>query len=173
MRDVLPDLEKTSVFADDPNFQEYLVASSRRVARELSLPEATAEDIYQSVLLALSDFSSDRIQRIANLKAYAFKMARNEAIRVYVKNKNLRDPIESNPNLYSDRAEAAKRIEYRILLRDIWEHLDDEDRGILQLIIFGYGAGEIASRLGIRHDSARQKIVRFRKQLRKLVFDVQ
>jgi RNA polymerase sigma factor (sigma-70 family) len=171
MRDVFPDIERTSVFADDPAFQHHLVAASRRVAHELGLPAAAAEDIYQSVLLTLSQFSSEKIQNIANLKAYAFKMARNEAIHLYVKNKNLRDPIQANPNLYSDGAEAAKRIEYRILLRDLWEHLDVEDRGIFQLIIFGYGAKEIANRLGISHDSARQKIVRFRKQLRKLIFD--
>lgn len=122
-------------------------------------------------MLNLSRIPKERLEEIGNLGAYIYKMAQNEALRFHFKSKDLQDKIDASSSLYSDRFEGARRVENRALLNDIWTHLNADERNVLQFIIFGCGAKEIAARLGITHDAARQKISRLRKSLRHLVFD--
>ena len=163
--------DKSNESSEDPAFREHLLDSSRRIAYEMGLQKSAVEDIYQSVLANLSRLSTERMKQIDNLQAYASKMARNEAIKFHLKNRHLQVQIDSTSHSFSDQAQSAKRVEDRVLLKEIWKHLDPQERQILQLIIFGYGAKEIANRLEITHDSARQKIFRLRKSLREFVFE--
>jgi len=165
-------LDKPNLPSEDPIFRQQLLESSRRIVRDMRLPESAAEDIYQSTLTILSGLSKERIEQIGNLAAYASKMARNVAIEFQQKTKHRE--FQSNEDLegYSDQFEDARRIEFRILLRDIWAQLDTEERELLRLIIFGYKPKQISRRFEISHDSARQKISRLRKKLRELIFEI-
>ena len=139
--------------------------------RELGLPEAVAEDVYQSVLTTLSRFSKERLQQIDDIKGYTYKMLRHEALKTCRKNNRLQVSIDETPASYSDGSASAEGIESRILLKDIWLRLNIEERELLRLLIFGYEAKWIATRLEISHDSARKKISRLRKKLRDLLFE--
>jgi RNA polymerase sigma factor (sigma-70 family) len=118
----------------------------------------------------LSDFSEERLQQIDDLKAYAYQMLRHEAIKTCRKISRLQFSIDDAPDSYSDGSESAEGIHSRILLKDIWMRLNDEERELLRLLIFGYEAKQIASRLGVSHDAARQRTFRVRKKLRDLIF---
>jgi RNA polymerase sigma factor (sigma-70 family) len=122
-------------------------------------------------MLNLSRIPKERLEEIDNLDAYIYKMAQNEALRFRSKSKHLQDKIDDSPSVYSDRFQGARQVENRALLNDIWTHLNADERNVLQLIIFGCGAKEIAARMGITYDAARQRISRLRKSLRNLVFD--
>lgn len=164
-------VDKSSLFSDDPTFRQQVFNSVRHVVHDMGLPESVAEDIYQAVLTTLSDFSQERMDEIENFNAYVSTMARNEAIRFRLKNKHLQVQVDADQaDDYSDQFEGAKRVESNILLREIWMHLNSEERDLLQLMIFGYTANEMANRLGITHVSARQRISRLRLKLRELIF---
>lgn len=140
--------------------------------RELGLPEASAEDVYQSVITTLSEFAEERLQQINDLKAYAYRMLQREALRTCRKNSRIQVSIDEAPDRYSDGSASAERIQSGILLKDIWTLLNNEDRELLRLLIFGYEAKQIAGRLKISYDSARQKKSRLQKKLRELIFEV-
>jgi RNA polymerase sigma factor (sigma-70 family) len=160
------------MYLEDPAFRHQLLDSSRHIVRELGLPQAVAEDVYQSVLTTLAAFSEEKLQRIDDLKAYAYKMLRHEAIRTLRKNNRRQIALDETPVIYSDGSANAEGIQSRILLKDIWMRLNDEERELLRMLIFGYEARVIASRLEINHAAARQKTSRLRKKLRELVFEV-
>lgn len=158
-------------FAEDPELHRRLVSSSQRAAHDLGLSRSAAEDVSQAVMLTLSKLSPAKRAEIENLEAYVYKMARNEAIRLATKAEHREEKLDANSAVYSDGFTGAEHVEQRVLLKEIWTHLNAEDREILQLMIFGCGAKEIAERVGTTHDNARQRISRLRKRLRQLVFD--
>lgn len=164
-------LDKRDMPLEDPAFRHQLLDSSRHIVRELGLPEATGEDVHQSVLTTLSNFSKERLQKIDDLKAYAYKMLRHEALKTCRQANRLQVSIDEAPDTYSDGLAGAEGIQSRILLKNIWVRLNDEERELLRLLIFGYEARQIATRLEISHDAARQKTFRLRKKLRQLIFE--
>lgn len=166
----LPADLKFSEFADDPELYRRLVSSSHRAAYDLGLSQSATEDVSQTVMLTLSKIPKEKLVQIENLEAYVYRMAQNEAIRFSAKAKHYEGELDSNSAAFSDGSTGASYVEHRVLLKEIWTHLNAEEREILQLTIFGCGAKEIADRLGTTHDAARQRIFRLRKRLRQLVF---
>jgi len=162
-------LDKGNDVSEDPLFRQRVFEQSRRVARERGLPLAVAEDISQSVLARLSIMPKDRIDEITNLLAYVSKMIVHEASN-YTNKRRREFPITVDADVYSDNLVGAKAVENKVLLSEIWTHLRADDQEILQLLIFGYQPKEIARRLKVNSDAARQRISRLRKSLRKLVF---
>jgi len=159
-------------FAEDPELHRRLVSSSQRAAHDLGLSQSAAEDVSQTVMLTLSKLPKEKMAEILNLEAYVYKMARNEAISfLQTKAEHIEEQLDAGSLRDSDSFRDADRVEQRVLLKEIWTHLNADDREILQLMIFGCGAKEIAERLGTSHDTARQRISRLRKRLRQLVFD--
>lgn len=164
-------LDKRDTPLEDPAFRHQLLDSSRRIVRELGLPDVASEDVQQTVLATLSNFSKERLEKIGDLTAYAYKMLRHEALKACRETSRLRVSIDEAPETYSDGLAGAEGIQSRILLKNIWMRLDDEERELLRLLIFGYEGRQIASRLGVSHDAARQKTSRLRKKLRYLIFE--
>jgi len=166
----LPADLKPSEFAEDPELHRRLVSSSHRAAHDLGLSHSAAEDVSQTVMLTLSKMPKEKLAQIDNLEAYVYKMARNEAIRFDTKTEHYEEELDSSSAAFSDGSTGAEHVERRVLLNEIWAHLNAEEREILQLKIFGCGAQEIGERLGITHVAARQRISRLRGRLRQLVF---
>lgn len=149
----------------------------RWAIRDMELREE-AEDIYQTVMFKLLCMSDAQVGGINNLASYLLVMIRHEASRIKLKEKGRRlnvsieeeEAVANDEVVYSDKFKELWNIEAGILLREIMESLSESEAKILQLLIIGYNAKQIADTLKVSHNAARQKVHRLRNKLQELIF---
>lgn len=133
-----------------------------------------AEDIRQNVLKAL--LIADRTAE--NPEAYLSVMVRNEVFRYLKKTNHVDVDIDEADNAEFDRYFAVQPTqqsdsEAKVLLSEIWKNLDEDNRHILNFLIFGYTQKEISVILNITHEAARQRVSRLKIKIKDLVFSHQ
>lgn len=139
----------------------------QKIARERGLPDEAVDDLQQAVSMKLLALTEERLQGIENLKAYLATVVHNEANRLASRNARSEVPLDDID--HSDDFEYQRRIEAWIILREIWQKLDSEERELFRLMLFDYDEKEMAVRLKINHDAARKRVWRFRKKLEELL----
>lgn len=146
--------------------------TARYLVRKASLASDLAEDIVQLALLKYHQLGSEKRSTIVNRKAYLAEIVRHE-IANYVRDKNINAAslVGDAPTLKS--ASDERDIENRILLQEIWNKLEDDDRRLLELMIFNYSGHELAWRLGISKEAARQRTHRFKAKLKVMLTESQ
>jgi len=146
--------------------------TARYLLRKASLASDLAEDIVQLALLKYHQLGREKRSKIVNHKAYLAEIVRHE-IANYLrdKNTNATSLVGDTPTLKSTSDE--RDIENRILLQEIWSELEDEDRRLLELMIFNYSGPELAWRLGISKEAARQRTHRLKAKLKVMLTESQ
>lgn len=161
----------------DPEFQRRARLIVRHALRGLNLPgSVTEDDVYQTVMMKMLLFlqrQGDQGRReIENPHAFVFIVARNEARRLFSKEKrhshlSLDDPATVS---ISDPSEDAQSIESGTLLREIRAHLDDEERHLLDLWINGFTYRQMAAVMGVSHVTMKNRISRIIEKIREHLF---
>jgi RNA polymerase sigma factor (sigma-70 family) len=158
---------------EDSEFRKRLADAVRVAIRDLRLPDSVRDDVTQIVLMKLFALNKDSLRAIENFKAYLHKAARNEALRLQQRSKSSAPDlqIESDDEylVLSDKSEDAKRIESEVLLREVWESLNDDERDLFRLMLIGYREKDMAVRLGITYNAVRKRVTRLRKKLIELL----
>jgi|SRR5829696_3008570 len=149
-----------------------VLRTARYLVRKASLASDLAEDIVQLALLKYHQLDREKRNKIVNRKAYLAEIVRHE-IANYLRDKNINATslVGDEPTLKSTSDE--RDIENRILLQEIWNKLEDEDRRLLELMIFNYSGIELAWRLGISKDAARQRTHRLKAKLKVMLTESQ
>jgi RNA polymerase sigma factor (sigma-70 family) len=145
----------------DTLLMNYALQSARFFIHRMKLPNDLAEDIAQDAVLKYHQFGK-RQQQIKNRRAYVHSIVKNqildhlrhEAGGHYVS----LEPSETQQTpLVAEPTVAAQAIESRILVHEIWRHLDQSDRTLFELLMLGYRGNELAHRLMISSAAARQR----------------
>jgi RNA polymerase sigma factor (sigma-70 family) len=157
-------------YLSSQDIQTHLTALVRRFLYRFNLPDAAADDLRQQVVLKLISLPPERLNEITNLEAYVYTVALNEARRLRERSEShVQADLDEAGNTFSDHSVNAQRLESGILLRELWNALDEVDRRVLEFLILGYNDKELALRMGISHDSARKRVSRLRTKLKSLM----
>lgn len=126
-----------------------------------------ADDLKQLVAIKLLSLTEERLNAIENIDAYVATVVRNEANRLF--SKTSRPEFHLEEVEHSDHLESQKRMEFSIILKEVWRLLDLEDRRLFELMLFDYDDKEIAVALNISYDAARKRVSRLRQKLEGLI----
>jgi RNA polymerase sigma factor (sigma-70 family) len=120
-----------------------------------------------SVFLTLINMSREQRDGIENPRAYIAAAIKKALSKQWQTQKETPEHLDSSdiPDL-ADPRDGADTIGRRVLLSEIWDRLDEDDRKLLYLIIFGYTSEEMAKILNIPSTAARQRVARLRARLR-------
>lgn len=170
---ILEDLELTLA---DPEFQQRARIIVRRVVRRFEPSLLPADDVYQSVMLRLLEYSKRaNRKRIKNWNGFLYITARNVILDSLDKEGKV--SIESLDELpefvLSDQLGEAQGIETGLLLRDFMKKgLDAKELRTLESIIQGYTDAQMAAMLGLSRQTAAKRISRLKKKLREYLFGI-
>lgn len=155
---------------EDKDFQRRLQQIARIVLRKMNRDLQETEDLVQTALLRLYQIDAKRRSEIKDSNAYLYRLMINEVLNRMRKQRSYdvsldsletQDLVASNPNL-------AENPDYNIslLLRELWRQFEGEERRLFELITFGYNSKEIALRLEISEEAARQRVSRLKAKIR-------
>lgn len=179
---------------EDPEFQRKARAIAHYFVRRYQLTTATADDLYQSVMVKLLRYSQDKeLREIKRPLAFFYAVAHNEARDIFsmsAENKarrvfskdhgHLNVSLEDMPDaIFSDHLETVRRIESRVLLSQVLGRLDEEERHLFYLLIVeGYSTREIArlmekSNVKISHVTVAFRLQLIKKKIRETIFGLE
>lgn len=137
-------------------------------SQRLTSPSDIGECVFDTLVdfyLQRERFDSSR----GTLRTYLIAIADRKAIRKYRENQRQWLTAELNRVETMDEGEL-KRWEQTEVLRQVMEQLSDLDRQVLELKYFhGYTAREIATDLGIEHETVKKRLQRALKKLHHLM----
>jgi RNA polymerase sigma factor (sigma-70 family) len=148
-----------------------VLRTARYLVRKASLGSDLAEDLVQVALLKYHKLGTEKRRTIVNHKAYLTEIVRNEILNYLNRNAPATESFEAGAMLESTSNE--QEIENRILVREIWNKLEGEDRRLFELLTFDYSAAELAYRLSISSEAARQRTHRLKAKLKVMLTESQ
>jgi len=140
------------------------------VCRRYGRNKADSDDIFQESMMNLFH-RLQQLKEIEKIEGWAKKIAVNEAIRFYKKNRNIiyTDNIEVAHNQNISNENIFTQLETKHLLQVIQE-LPDKMRLVINLFaIEGYKHEEISEMLGISVGTSKSNLFDARKQIRKRI----
>ena len=140
-------------------------------ARALLRDEHRAEDALQETFLRLAS-SPQRLQGVQNMRAYLYKMIRNEAFRLLGKEKRRLEKREAYQGvcLIQQRKDARSKPEEVEELNRALQSLPDEQREVVFLkCVEGFTFAEMAELLDIPQNTASSRYRYGLKKLRELL----
>jgi RNA polymerase sigma factor (sigma-70 family) len=162
----------TERILDDASLARHVLKIARVVAWKLNISTDAAEDLQQRSLLRYYELPEAKRIQINNPKAYLNRIIKNEAINFLreqnpdsvIPSDNLEDTFDAlqTPDYY-------ERIELNILLHEVWDKLEGEDRLLFELQMLDYRGNELALRLGVSPQTARQRVSRLRGKLKEIL----
>lgn|GEM_PF-6872184 len=141
--------------AADPEFRREALHFALRAVRRYGLPESAAEDICQSAMLKLLQKSWWE-PGIEHPRSYMFVVVLNEARRLYHKEtgrlqKEGYQPVPLDDvdvaSTIPDPLEDAQHMESMLLLREVMQCLDEDERLLFELWLDGYSSRDIAKEM--------------------------
>lgn len=163
---------------DSSDVDETLVRDVLRIARRLVVKMTgnaeKAEDLAQLALLKYLQLDENKRQQIRNPYAYLYTLMQHELLNEIGKERaHLIDSITSltPETIGPSRAASAEGVHVAVLLREIWNQVNAEDRRLLELFSFGYDGPEIAQRLNISNAAARQRISRLKSKIKAILIE--
>jgi RNA polymerase sigma-70 factor (ECF subfamily) len=138
----------------------------------MNLSLEMAEDLGQTGLLKYLQISEDQRRRIRSPRAYLYRIIRNELLN-QIRKEDPRaiislESVETN-EMGFQFAEDASSVEIGLMLKEVWTALEGDDRRLLELLTFGYNGREMALRLGVTEDTARQRVSRLKAKLKAIL----
>jgi RNA polymerase sigma factor (sigma-70 family) len=143
---------------------------ARYLLRSMNLPLDMADDLGQTVLLRYLHVNAEERKHIRNLKGYLYRMMKNQLLNQIKKEKlpivtSLDSAEMEHPNLDNELVANSSDIELGVLARQVWNQLGPDDRQLFDLLTFGFSGRELAFRLGVSDDAARQRVSRLKVKL--------
>lgn len=143
---------------------------ARYLSRRMNLPLDMADDLGQTTLLRYLYIDPEERKQIRNRKAYLYQMMKNQVLTQIKKEKprvltSLDSAETEHPNLNSELVDNSSDIELGVLARQVWNQLGPDDRRLFDLLTFGYSGRELAFKLGVSADAARQRVSRLKVKL--------
>ena len=151
-------------------FRHRLRKIARIVLRKMNRDLQETEDLVQTALLRLYQIDAKRRSEIKDSNAYLYRLMINEVLNRTRKQRSYvvsLDSLETQDLLASNR-NLVENPDFNIslLLRELWRQFESEERRLFELIIFGYNSKEIALRLDISEEAARQRVSRLKAKIR-------
>lgn len=153
--------------------REYALQIARRLLLKWpGLPSDIDYDLSQQALVRYYQLEEAQRGAIRDLKAYLYQVIRNLIVD-QVRSPHPRSLIRTDSAEYIEPSapDESHAIEFEILLRQVWSKLTGDERCLLELMILDYNGKELALRLGISQDAARQRISRLRRKLGELLVE--
>lgn len=166
-----PEALKAELARIDEKVTNNSLRIARYVAQRMNGSLETAEDIRQTALLKYFQLSKTKRLQIRNPNAFLYKVMRNEVLNWNRKERPVTfSHIESLTSEDLERRFAdASHLDDELLLREIWSQVEGLDRRLFELLTFGYTGKEIARRLGISEDAARQRVSRLKGKIKAIL----
>jgi RNA polymerase sigma factor (sigma-70 family) len=158
----------------DENLIRDVLRSARGLVVKMTGNTEKAEDLAQLALAKYLQLDESKRQEIKNRLAYLYRLMQHELLNEIRKERShLIDSTASlsDETLGPSSASSAESVEVAVLLREIWRKINVEDRRLLELINFGYSSTEIAQRLDISEDAARQRISRLKNKVKAILVE--
>jgi RNA polymerase sigma factor (sigma-70 family) len=165
------DSDDEALEATPEKLKEYALRTARRLlVRWPNLPFDMDEDLCQQALERYYKLDEDSRKNIINLKAYLYRVIKN-LITDYIRVQHPASLVQSDSTEYAEpkAPDESRTVEFVILLREVWSRLKDDERHLLELMIHDYSSKELALRLEISEEAARQRTSRLRSKLEGLL----
>lgn len=178
--DLTPSQHEIRRLATDPEFQRDALHFARRAVRKYDLPASAAEDVCQSAIMRLLDYTQRRGAReIDNPRAYSLTVVLNEARRLFIKTKPTQfvslDEVKNVASPAPDPLEDVQHIESALLLKEAAQQLDEVERRLLKLWLSGFSLRDIAIEMHsqgieISHATAAHRLKHIRQKIVASIF---
>lgn len=145
-----------------------------RLALRITLSRPEAEDIVQETIVRMWD-DRKKLQKVTNIEAYAYRMARNMAIdhtrRKAQQNKQLGAELENKQDHSPDPLQQTTGNDHMRIIKDIMNQLPESQKTVILLRDFeGKSYKEIAEIMEINEQQVKTNIFRARQAI-KTTFD--
>jgi|SRR6266850_924234 len=165
--------DPTFSWFEEPEGQRRAHLMANRLARRYRLSSMTGDDLYHLAMMKLLRyFPSGPPPEIKRPLAYLFRVLSNEARGLFAQEQRHQTiPLEDVPDeKFSDHFEIAQRIESGILLREVLNTLNNEERQLFTLMLNGFTTSrKLASKLDISHVTAAYRVAKLKGKIRKAI----
>lgn len=160
-----PLLERSEIWwLEDPEFQRRARSITRYLVKRYQLQSITADDLYQATMMKfVRHFQSHDSKEISNRHGFFYIVARNETHKMLREQKHRSQILvdqqgysevaleDISQKEFSDNLDSVRHIESRLLVNEIMESLNEEERRLLYFWINSYTYRQIATEIGMSH----------------------